>query len=715
MEIVLDLGATWFRSAVVGPGGELQDVRRRAALGRRLEPSASARRLQQMLTEHVLQEVSTRREEHGGQDGVSVGISLGAAIDGRSGLVLGSAPLWGPCAPPFDLAGELRAAEPGVRWTVLNDVSAAALALAAMPLAASAKKLAAVTLSSGIALRTVEVATGKIATGPAHGLQGEIGHISVDLTLEGQRLSLPCDCGEKGHLASFLSGHGLPNALAAAGYATAAKDSVQALATALGTGDARTLAILDGLTLPLARILLDLTVLDPECERVVLYGGVARALGEPLRQSIVRNLDGLGLYGVSDRDPGFFDRMVRLVESDHLGLLGMARALSLQRPSAVSVTGDRRWNVAAVKHVRYEVSLTQHLLDPVNPALAAAVALRAASRRRVVVADRNVARIYGDSIRSYFAAHDLDLHLVELDAGESSKTVDQVIRLVHEFTAAQLPRRDTPIVAIGGGVVLDVAGLAASLFRRGTPYVRVPTTLLGLIDAGIGIKTAVNVGRHKSRIGTYHPSTVALLDLDFLPTLDRRELACGMAEAIKMALVKDGDLFELIALHAESVLSDPAGCAATEPIVRRAVAAMLEELAGNLWEDQLTRLADFGHSFSPAIEMHASPPLLHGEAVSIDMAISSLVARNRGLLSSEQAARILEVLSACGLPCWHEVCTVELLDEALAETTRHRGNRQRLPLPVGIGAATFVDDLELVELAAAVEDLAASATAGTTG
>jgi 3-dehydroquinate synthetase/predicted NBD/HSP70 family sugar kinase len=710
--IVLDLGGTWFRSGVVDHTGELRDVRRIPALGRCTDPDASGRYLQRQLMQYVLDEVATRRAEYDPTAHARVGISLGAAVHGTSGLVLASAPLWGPDATPFDFTGELCEAQPDVSWTIVNDVSAAAMAFAGLPWGIGAKKLAAVTLSTGIALRTIEVPTGRIATDRRHGMQGEIGHVPVEMSVGGRRLSLPCDCGAADHLSAFLSGRGIPQVLAAADYAQDAANPTKAFAAAAQAGVPAALALLDGITLPLARILLDLAVLDPECELVVLHGGVAAAFGEPLRASVVQNLNWLGLYGVSDRDPGFFDHQIRLAIGDDFGLRGAARAASLDCADVPSRPNARTWRVTTEKQVSYDVRLIQDILDPANCALAAAVAPRPTRSAHVVVVDRAVAQFHRVRIREYFAAHALDLRLIELEARESTKTIDEVMRLVREFSATGMPRRGAPIVAIGGGVTLDMVGLSASLFRRGTPYVRVPTTLVALIDAGIGAKTAANVDGQKSRIGTYHASTTALLDLAFLITLDRRQIASGLAEAVKIALVKDCELFDVIGRHAESVLDDAAKAPAIDVIVRRSVTAMLEELASNLWEDRLERLPDFGHSFSPAIEMHAWPPLLHGEAVGIDIAISSLIARNRGLLSPDDADCVLAVLAACELPRWHADCTIELLADALTETTRHRGGYQRLPLLTGIGSATFVNDVDLSEIAVAAEELAALALDG---
>src|SRR5262249_55497766 len=159
---------------------------------------------------------------------------------------------------------------------------------------------------------------------------------------------------------------------------------------------------------------------------------------------------------------------------------------------------------------------------------------------------------------------------------------------------------------------------------------------MGLIDAGIGIKTGVNFDRHKNRIGTYFAPRRAYLDTHFLRSLDERHVANGIAEIIKMAIVKDARLFELLEENISSVVEDRfCGKEAYREILVRATTGMLQELAGNLWEHVLERIVDYGHTFSPTLEMAALPELLHGEAVAIDMALSLVLAVQRDLITVE--------------------------------------------------------------------------------
>jgi ADP-glucose pyrophosphorylase/3-dehydroquinate synthetase len=363
--------------------------------------------------------------------------------------------------------------------------------------------------------------------------------------------------------------------------------------------------------------------------------------------------------------------------------------------------------------VSYEVHIRPGLLDPGDPTLATACSVRKpGSGRRLVVIETRVHALYAERVTRYLAAQDLVYDLCVIDADEPVKNIDSVLHVVASMDRFGVARRRDPVIAIGGGVLTDIVGLATSLYRRSTPYVRVPTTLVGMVDAGIGAKTGVNHGAHKNRLGSYHPAAVTLIDPTFLGTLDERQLGNGFAEILKISLVRDAELFELLVAHGprlvaermQSAGSADHGALAAE-VLQRAIHNMLQELQPNLWELQLQRPVDFGHSFSPTIEMAALPELLHGEAVSIDMLLTTVLAHRRGLVSARQLDRVRTLLCRLGLPLWHPICTPDLMHQALSDTVEHRDGRQLLPVPVGIGAVRFVDDVSPEELDAAVAQL----------
>lgn len=379
--------------------------------------------------------------------------------------------------------------------------------------------------------------------------------------------------------------------------------------------------------------------------------------------------------------------------------------------------GSSRWTVRAKREVAYDVVVSRQLFDIDNSTLATTGDVPAAlpGSQRFVVVDATIDSLFGAEIRRYFQHNDVILTYQVLESHEVVKNWDSVDAVVSAMASAGIDRRKEPVIAIGGGTLLDIVGFAASIYRRNTPYIRIPTTLIGLVDAGIGVKTGVNFRQEKNKIGTYTAPVVSYLDQSFLHTLDRRHIANGIAEILKMALMKSDDLMSLLerrggtVLNASSNETDQTLISATDEIITMAVQLMLEELQPNLWEANLERCVDYGHTFSPTIEMRALPELLHGEAVNIDMALSSVISFNRGLMGRFDLHRIFDLMKIFELPTWNPLLEEpEVLSEALSDTLRHlrhRGGKQRIPLPVGIGGYTFINDLTEEELLSSVSQL----------
>jgi 2-epi-5-epi-valiolone synthase len=368
---------------------------------------------------------------------------------------------------------------------------------------------------------------------------------------------------------------------------------------------------------------------------------------------------------------------------------------------------DSTWVVQASQPVKYQVTIVRDLFQPGNTCLldgCVDTPLQTGDRRLIVI-DENVHRIYGSRIQKFFDEHGIFVSFAPMRADETVKQWNSVAQVIDAMNMFEIGRRHEPLIAIGGGVLLDIAGFAASVYRRGTPFVRIPTTLLGLVDAGVGVKTGVNYGRAKNRIGTYTPAAATFIDRDFIASLDDRHISNGLAEILKMALVKSEALFGLLEKYGNALISDhfqgttPALDSAADRILSNAIGLMLEELQPDLWESHLQRCVDYGHTFSPTIEMEALPTLLHGEAVCIDMAFSSTLSLLRGDVTRHQYQRILSLMQGLGLPAWDPLLArPSLLQDALADATRHRGGKQRLPLPRGIGAHYFANDVTAEEL-----------------
>lgn len=361
----------------------------------------------------------------------------------------------------------------------------------------------------------------------------------------------------------------------------------------------------------------------------------------------------------------------------------------------------RTWEVEANLPISFQIKYSANIFDPDNLDLLEL----GQSNRRFIAVDEVVYDLYEEEILTYFEANQISHVIHKIPSSESRKDFDNLESLLREVEEFGLLRRSEPILAIGGGVLLDIVGFAASIYRRGVPYIRVPTTLLALIDASVGAKTAINHFDRRNRLGSYYPPEVAYLDRKFIESQSQREISNGLAEIFKLALIKDEELFKLLEVSADELIRERFQFGAVPVrVINRAIGGMVDELSPNLWEKKLDRCVDFGHSFSPLIEMTALPDLLHGEAVCLDCLFSCCIALRRDLLKMEDLDRIFDTARALQLPTKHPLFSKpKLLQESLIETTRHRNGNQYLPLPCGIGSYVFCNDLSYNEIEMAAE------------
>lgn len=357
------------------------------------------------------------------------------------------------------------------------------------------------------------------------------------------------------------------------------------------------------------------------------------------------------------------------------------------------------WRVSHLRAIEYEVTTCRNIFAPENEALIS-IGKRKDTRRFIIV-DANVEKHFSGQIREYFNYHQIDAKILVFPSGEKNKTVDRYLRVLQELDQFPINRRDEPIIAIGGGVLTDIAGFVASSYRRGIPHIKAPTTLMGYVDASVGIKTGVNFNGHKNRLGSFEPPKKVFLDRSFLLTLPRRHILNGLCEIIKLAVIKDASLFELLEAQGLACVESHFQNEISATVLERSVGGMLEELEPNLFEDDLARKVDFGHTFSYGLETHPDAELLHGEAVLLDVLISSIVASERNLLSISERDRIMDLVSAFGFVLDDKLVSPELLWATLEERTYHRNGLQRVPLPASLGSCVFVNDIRFAELQAA--------------
>lgn len=334
------------------------------------------------------------------------------------------------------------------------------------------------------------------------------------------------------------------------------------------------------------------------------------------------------------------------------------------------------------------------------------------SNRRIVFVD-SFFYSQGDwknKISACFDEIGCDATVVPVDCPEGKKDMVNLMFILSQIENFNLLRRNEPIIAIGGGVLMDMVGFAASIFRRGVPYIKVPTTLLGMVDAGLGAKTSINHFGRRNRLGSYFPPVLTIVDKQFLSTLDKQEIIYAMGEIVKIATIKDEQLFYSLVGSLEKCLDANFNCLEADYIIRASIDGMMAELVPNLWEKDLKRVVDFGHTFSPIPEMksledHNVPSLSHGEAVALDVVFSSRLSMMRGMLSEVEYERVVSITRRSGLRTEHPYFNDPyLLWDSLLDATRHRNGSQNTPVPTCIGEATFLQDITLEEIKEVVNE-----------
>lgn len=366
-------------------------------------------------------------------------------------------------------------------------------------------------------------------------------------------------------------------------------------------------------------------------------------------------------------------------------------------------TSDRAFHVEGYEKIEYDLLYVDGVFGRDNTLLADSYRPYG---RTLMVIDETVYQLYADSIHDYFEQHEIKLTVVPVQIRETAKSLETYERIVSEFNAFGLVRTE-PELVVGGGLTTDVAGFACASYRRNTPYIRIPTTLIGLIDASVSIKVAVNHGKHKNRLGAYHASQQVLLDFSFLKTLPEDQVRNGMAELIKIAVVGNAKIFELLEAHGADLLRTRFGHlhgnselrSVGDHLTYLAIATMLDLEAPNLHEIDLDRVIAFGHTWSPTLELTPPIPFFHGHAINIDMALSTTLAEQRGYLSVADRDRVLGVMSALGLALDSEHLTEQLLAEATAAILRTRDGLLRAAVPDPLGRCTFLNDVSATELA----------------
>ncbi|MDX2228214.1 MAG: sedoheptulose 7-phosphate cyclase [Leptolyngbyaceae cyanobacterium bins.349] len=378
---------------------------------------------------------------------------------------------------------------------------------------------------------------------------------------------------------------------------------------------------------------------------------------------------------------------------------------NIQAQFSTTSTGFR---VEGYEKIEFDFHLVNQIFDIHKPDLASHYTTL---KRCLAIVDSTVDQQYGTQLKQYFQYYDIQLTVFPITIKEPDKTIATFQAIIDAFCRFNLLRKE-PVLVIGGGLVTDVAGFACAAYRRSTNYIRIPTTLIGLIDAGIAIKVAVNHGKLKNRLGAYHAPQATFLDFSFLRTLPVDQIRNGMAELVKIAVVANAQVFDLLDRHGEDLLSTHFGYGNDDARLQdigqqvnyESIKTMLELETSNLHELMLDRVIAYGHTWSPTLELTPEPPLLHGHAVTIDMAFSATLAAQHGYITPADRDRILGLMSRLGLTLDHPHFDLPLLWKATQSITLTRDGLLRAAVPGPIGACHFMNDVTREQLEAALQE-----------
>lgn len=323
---------------------------------------------------------------------------------------------------------------------------------------------------------------------------------------------------------------------------------------------------------------------------------------------------------------------------------------------------------------QYEVKIGSGLL----PSLGSEVRACTGAKRCAVIAGENVFPLYGEIAMTSLRAVGLEVKSLVFPAGEQTKCLGRYGDLLSFLAENRFTRSDC-VIALGGGVTGDLAGFAAATYQRGLGFVQVPTTLLAAVDSSVGGKTAIDLPEGKNQVGAFYQPALVLCDTDTLLTLPKRELTAGYTEAIKYAVLGDKALFETLQNREHDV----------PKVIETCVKHKAKIVAEDERDTGLRRLLNLGHTFGHAVESRSGYTLLHGEAVSVGMAMICRAACAKGLLSQSDFEAVVTLLRSYDLPTETDYTADELYDTLLLDK-KFSGGKLHLIVPRYIGRCDIV-------------------------
>lgn len=371
-------------------------------------------------------------------------------------------------------------------------------------------------------------------------------------------------------------------------------------------------------------------------------------------------------------------------------------------------TTTNGFSVAGYEQIKYGFQFVDNIFDIKHTHLAN---IYKPWKRVLLVSDATVSGFYSKQWEAYFKHHDIPVTAFVMAGGEKNKTMTTMLSIVDAMNEFGLVRKE-PVLVVGGGLCTDVTGYACASYRRTTNFIRVPTTLIGLIDASVSIKVGINHGNLKNRLGAYHAPLVTFLDFNMLRTLPEGQVRNGFAELMKISSCADKRAWDLLVENGEALIKTRFGRAEgaspelktiADEICWRGIKVMLDLETPNLHEIGLDRVIAFGHSLSPTLELTPVVPLRHGHAINIDMSYFVTFTWTRGLLTEEQRDEYHRLSHRVGLSMDHEFFTEDMIVAGTEAILKTRDNKQRFAVPNPYGTCAFINDASYDELFAALK------------
>jgi len=308
----------------------------------------------------------------------------------------------------------------------------------------------------------------------------------------------------------------------------------------------------------------------------------------------------------------------------------------------------------------------------------------------VIITDPTVKNLFGSTLKQSLTGSGFEVHILEVPEGEEQKSLETAGRLYNELTDFYA-ERTTPILALGGGVIGDLAGFVAATYLRGVPLIQIPTTLLAQVDSSIGGKVAVDHGQLKNKVGAFYQPRLVISDIATLKTLTAGELSDGLAEAIKHGVIWDEEYFAYVEKNLNRIKS------LDEKALETVVSGSAKIKARVVEKDEkdfgLRNILNYGHTAGHAIESVSDFKVRHGEAVAIGMVVAARISNKLGILDTNEVIRLKDVIARAGLPTEVPDLQTKGLIQAISHDKKILQGKVRFVLPKSIGDVFITDEV----------------------